>query len=141
MRLRHRLLLIGVVLWIPTVLAGQTAAPELAVGELTLEEKAALTTGQNAWETCAVPRLGIPAVWMADGPVGYWRLGEPPAAGTALDSVSPFYDLTVGLNTLLGQPGVVQRTVGQPQVDLRPAAEGASGDQGDFLHNKTDSVS
>ncbi|MDH3255099.1 MAG: hypothetical protein OEM62_08920, partial [Acidobacteriota bacterium] len=40
------------------------------VGELTLEEKAALTTGQNAWQTFEVTRLGIPAAWMADGPVG-----------------------------------------------------------------------
>jgi beta-glucosidase len=40
------------------------------VEQLTLEEKAALVTGQNAWETYAVERLGIPAAWMADGPVG-----------------------------------------------------------------------
>jgi beta-glucosidase len=39
-------------------------------GVLTLEEKACLVTGHSSWETCPVPRLGIPAVWMADGPVG-----------------------------------------------------------------------
>ena len=43
------------------------------VGQLTLEEKAALVTGRNAWETAEVPRLGIPPVWMADGPVGLRR--------------------------------------------------------------------
>jgi len=40
------------------------------VSQLTLEEKAALITGENFWETHPVPRLGIPSVWMADGPVG-----------------------------------------------------------------------
>jgi hypothetical protein len=31
------------------------------VGELTLDEKAALTAGADLWSTTAVPRLGIPA--------------------------------------------------------------------------------
>jgi beta-glucosidase len=57
-------------------LAGGSAAqpvPESAadlVAQLTLEEKASLVTGRNAWETADVERLGIPAVWLADGPVG-----------------------------------------------------------------------
>ncbi len=60
----------------PAASAGATGearpspAASARVGELTLEEKAALTTGRNAWETFAVERLGIPAAWMADGPVG-----------------------------------------------------------------------
>ena len=49
--------------------AQETAAVD-QLGQLTLEEKALLATGQNAWETAAIPRLDIPAVWMADGPVG-----------------------------------------------------------------------
>lgn len=51
-------------------IAAQTPPASERVGELTLEEKAALTTGATAWETYAVERLGIPAAWMADGPVG-----------------------------------------------------------------------
>jgi beta-glucosidase len=42
---------------------------------LTLEEKASLVTGKNWWETNSVPRLGIPSVWMADGPVGLRKVG------------------------------------------------------------------
>jgi beta-glucosidase len=43
------------------------------VSQLTLEEKASLITGRNSWETAAVERLGIPPVWMTDGPVGLRR--------------------------------------------------------------------
>jgi beta-glucosidase len=48
----------------------QDPYPVIDVAELTLEEKASLITGLNWWETHPVPRLGIPSVWMADGPVG-----------------------------------------------------------------------
>lgn len=51
----------------------QAAAGGGLVAQLTLEEKAALVTGRNAWETAEVERLGIPPVWMADGPVGLRR--------------------------------------------------------------------
>ena len=50
--------------------AGAVVAASERVEELTLEEKASLATGRNDWETFAVERLGIPAAWMADGPVG-----------------------------------------------------------------------
>jgi beta-glucosidase len=40
------------------------------VGELTLEEKAALLDGADLWRTKEVPRVGIPAARMSDGPHG-----------------------------------------------------------------------
>lgn len=70
MKLSITLVTTGLVLLTPSILVGQTQTPKQDVGALTLEEKASLITGKNKWETYSVERLGIPSVWMADGPVG-----------------------------------------------------------------------
>lgn len=38
--------------------------------DLTLEEKASLTSGEDLWTTKAVERLGVPSVMLTDGPHG-----------------------------------------------------------------------
>ena len=43
------------------------------VQQLTLEEKAAMVTGLTAWKTVPVERLGIPSIWVSDGPHGLRR--------------------------------------------------------------------
>ncbi|MCP5071532.1 MAG: glycoside hydrolase family 3 protein, partial [bacterium] len=40
------------------------------LGDLTLEEKATLTAGSSIWYGGSVPRLGIPALKVTDGPIG-----------------------------------------------------------------------
>src|SRR3712207_8112499 len=40
------------------------------LGELTLPEKASLTSGSSFWYTAPVERLGIPRIMVADGPHG-----------------------------------------------------------------------
>ncbi len=43
---------------------------EALIRQLTLEEKVAMMAGADLWHTVAVPRLGIPALKMSDGPNG-----------------------------------------------------------------------
>ena len=43
---------------------------ETLLAQLTLEEKIAMLAGADSWHTVAVPRLGIPAIKVTDGPNG-----------------------------------------------------------------------
>ena len=45
------------------------------IDQLTLEEKAGLTSGANFWNTKAVPRLGLGSMMLTDGPHGLRKQG------------------------------------------------------------------
>jgi len=40
------------------------------IKKLTLEQKCALLSGKNTWQTQTYPKQGVPAIWLSDGPNG-----------------------------------------------------------------------
>lgn len=54
---------------------------ESILRQMTLEEKAAICTGETAWTIKPIERLGVPSLFMSDGPHGLRREAEPGAMG------------------------------------------------------------
>jgi len=56
------------------------------IAQMTLEEKAALCSGATAWSTTPIGRLGVPELYVTDGPHGVRRAAE---AGTLISQSLP----------------------------------------------------
>jgi beta-glucosidase len=52
--------------------------------QMTLEEKAALCTGAGPWTTTPIPRLGVPAIFVADGPHGVRKVPDETVSSKSL---------------------------------------------------------
>ncbi|WP_285725706.1 glycoside hydrolase family 3 C-terminal domain-containing protein [Psychromicrobium xiongbiense] len=70
------------------------------VADLTLEEKASLTSGADFWTTTAVDRVGIPSVMMTDGPHGLRKqAGASDHVGLAQSVPATCFPPAVGLGS------------------------------------------
>jgi len=58
---------------------------ETIIAQMTLQEKAALCTGATAWNTTPLERLGVPQLFVADGPHGVRRV--PDATSMAIGAL------------------------------------------------------
>ena len=48
--------------------------PEI-LQKLSLEQKCALLSGKNTWQTKDYLKQGVPAIWLSDGPNGLHQIG------------------------------------------------------------------
>ena len=70
------------------------------ISELTLEEKASLTSGADFWTTKSVERLGIPAIMLTDGPHGLRKqAGDSDHLGLAASVPATCFPPAVGLGS------------------------------------------
>ncbi len=89
-RLASALVIVSLVQWVTAQATVPNAETEKRVdsilGKMTSEEKIALIGGINDFFTRPIPRLGIPALKMSDGPMGVHDYGLSTAypAGIAL---------------------------------------------------------
>lgn len=90
---------------------------ESILSQMTLEEKIQIIHAQSKFSSAGVPRLGIPELWMDDGPHGvrpdtYWNQWE--AAGFTNDSVTAYPALTcLAASWSREIAGVYGRSVGE----------------------------
>src|SRR5699024_12802125 len=98
--------------------------PPLTPKDLTLAEKAALTSGADTWRTSAIERLGLGQILLTDGPHGVRKeagSGGQPALDNSLPATC--FPPAVGLAATL-DPEMVAR-VGQAIGHEEDATGGA----------------
>jgi beta-glucosidase len=82
---------------------------ENSASDLTLEEKASLTSGADFWTTKAIDRVGIPSVMMTDGPHGLRKQsGATDHLGLASSVPATCFPPAVGIGSSF-DPEIIER--------------------------------
>lgn len=82
---------------------------ENSASDLTLEEKASLTSGADFWTTKAIDRVGIPSVMMTDGPHGLRKQsGSTDHLGLASSVPATCFPPAVGIGSSF-DPEIIER--------------------------------
>jgi len=82
---------------------------ESSASDLTLEEKASLTSGADFWTTKAVDRVGIPSIMMTDGPHGLRKqAGGTDHLGLASSVPATCFPPAVGIGSSF-DPEIIER--------------------------------
>lgn len=82
---------------------------DISASDLTLEEKASLTSGADFWTTKAVDRVGIPSVMMTDGPHGLRKqAGGTDHLGLASSVPATCFPPAVGIGSSF-DPEIIER--------------------------------
>ncbi|WEK62054.1 MAG: glycoside hydrolase family 3 C-terminal domain-containing protein [Candidatus Microbacterium colombiense] len=82
---------------------------DLSASDLTLEEKASLTSGADFWTTKAVDRAGIPSIMMTDGPHGLRKqAGGTDHLGLASSVQATCFPPAVGIGSSF-DPEIIER--------------------------------
>ena len=69
--------------------ASMTKKINQLVSKMTLEEKALLTSGRDAWSTQPIERLDIPYIWMADGHMAFVEHQQPTYGAMVIRRLPP----------------------------------------------------
>lgn len=82
---------------------------EISASDLTLEEKASLTSGADFWTTKAIDRVGLPSIMMTDGPHGLRKQsGSTDHLGLASSVPATCFPPAVGIGSSF-DPEIIER--------------------------------
>ncbi|GAA1235661.1 beta-glucosidase [Microbacterium phyllosphaerae] len=82
---------------------------EISASDLTLEEKASLTSGADFWTTKSIDRVGLPSIMMTDGPHGLRKQsGRTDHLGLASSVPATCFPPAVGIGSSF-DPEIIER--------------------------------
>jgi beta-glucosidase len=86
---------------------------EKLMEELTLEEKASLLSGHKSWHSVKIPRVGLPSIFITDGPHGLRKI-DYSKTGDSLSNSVPAISYPTAATTAASWDPELLREMGVP---------------------------